>query len=148
MKINWGTGLVIGMVLFIGFIMFFVIQIMTDKNLEYDLVVEEYYKQEMVYQRELDAEKNSVSLVNNIHGARTNDGWLLTFPADVDPSKISGTVSLYRPSNKLLDFDIPIKLTNLQLLIPDAKMVAGRWNTIVNWEYEGKEYLFKEEIVY
>ena len=66
MKINWGTGLVIGMVLFIGFIMYFVIQIMTDKELDYDLVVEEYYKREMVYQQELDAEKNSFSLTSNV----------------------------------------------------------------------------------
>lgn len=148
MKINWGTGLVIGMVLFIGFIMYFVIQIMTDKELDYDLVVEEYYKREMVYQQELDAEKNSFSLTSNVKGKKTNEGWLIIFPSDIEPSKITGTVSMYRPSNKGLDFEVPIKLTNSELLIPNDKMVSGRWNTIVNWKYDGKDYLFKQEIVY
>ena len=55
---------------------------------------------------------------------------------------------MYRPSNKGLDFEVPIKLTNSELLIPNDKMVSGRWNTIVNWKYDGKDYLFKQEIVY
>lgn len=148
MKINWGTGLVIGMVLFIAFIMYFVIKISTDKNYDYDLVTEEYYKKELVYQKEIDAEENSNTLENNISGKKTAEGWLLTFPDNLDVSKISGTVSLYRPSNKKLDFDLPLKLSGHNLLIPDERLVAGRWNTIVQWEYEGERYLFKEEIVY
>lgn len=146
MKINWGTGLAIGMALFIGFIMFFVVQILTEKS--QDLVVEDYYEKAMMFQEEMDAEKNSKSLKTNIHGERTNDGWLLTFPEDIDPSRISGTVSLYRPSNKALDFEIPINLTESRLLIPDEQMIDGRWNTIVNWKYDGQDYLFKEKIVY
>ncbi len=38
MKINWGWGLAIGMVLFVAFIMYFVIKISTDKKYDYDLV--------------------------------------------------------------------------------------------------------------
>ena len=51
MKINWGTGLVIGMVLFIAFIMFMVITMMTDKKYSHDLVTEDYYQKEIVYQQ-------------------------------------------------------------------------------------------------
>ncbi len=146
MKINWGTGLAIGMALFIGFIMFFVVQILTEKS--QDLVVEDYYEKAMMFQEEMDAEENSNSLTTNVQGERTDAGWLLTFPEDIDPSKISGSVFMYRPSNKALDFEIPIKLSGSELLIPDEKMIAGRWNTIVNWKYEGKDYLFQEKIVY
>ena len=146
MKINWGTGLAIGMALFIGFIMFFVVQILTEKS--QDLVVEDYYEKAMMFQEEMDAEENANSLTTNIYGEKTNEGWLLTFPKDIDPSKISGSVFMYRPSNKDLDFEIPIKLTESKFLIPDEKMIAGRWNTIVNWKYEGKDYLFQEKIVY
>lgn len=146
MKINWGTGLVIGMALFIGFIMFFVVQILADK--EQDLVVEDYYEKAMMFQEEMDAEKNSNSLTTNIQGERTDAGWLLTFPEDIDPSKITGNVFMYRPSNKALDFEIQINLINSRLLIPDEKLIGGRWNTIVNWKYDGKDYLYKEKIVY
>ncbi|MDN3724171.1 FixH family protein [Aequorivita sp. SDUM287046] len=148
MKINWGTGLVIGMILFVGFIMFFVIKISTDKKYDYDLVTEEYYKRELVYQKEIDAAANSNSLLENISGAKTNDGWVLTFPGNLDYSKIKGNVLFYRPSNKKLDFQEPIQLSAQNLLIPDARLIPGRWNTIVQWNYDGEDYLYKEEIVY
>ncbi len=148
MKINWGWSLVIVMVLFIAFIMYFVIKISTDKKYDYDLVTEEYYKKEMVYQKEIDAEENSHSLEGSISGEKTPEGWMLTFPKNIDYSKIEGTVLLYRPSNKKLDFELPLKLSNPNLLIPDERLVAGRWNTIVRWKYKGEDYLYKEEITY
>ncbi len=146
MKINWGTGLAIGMALFIGFIMFFVVQILADD--EHELVVDNYYEKAMMYQDEMEAENNGNKLEHNVYGERTDEGWLLIFPKEFDQSKITGTVSLYRPSNKNLDFEMPIQLSNSQLLIPDEKMIEGRWNTTVNWTYEGKDYLFKDKIVY
>lgn len=148
MKINWGTGLMIGMILFIGFILFFVIKISTDKTYDYDLVTEEYYKKELVYQQEIDAQENANSLAQNISGTKTEEGWLLRFPDNLDYSKISGTLFLYRPSNKKLDFQEPLQLTGQELLIPDARLVPGRWNTTVQWSYNGEDYLYKNEIVY
>jgi len=148
MKINWGTGLVIGMVLFIGFIMFFVVQILTDKKYDYDLVTEDYYQKELVYQKELDALENSNTLEHNLKSKRTENGWEITFPEDIEYAGVSGTVLLYRPSSKALDFELPIELIDSTLLIPDGKMVGGKWITKVNWSYKGQNYLFKEEIIY
>ena len=59
MKINWGTGIVIGMVLFISFIMFMVITMITDENYDHEMVTESYYEKGMVYQQEIDAETNA-----------------------------------------------------------------------------------------
>jgi nitrogen fixation protein FixH len=148
MKINWGTGIVIGMILFIGFILFFVIKMSTDKKYSHDLVTEEYYKREMMYQQEIDAEENLNSLSSIIEGKRVAQGWLLSFPKEIIPSKVKGTVFLYRPSNKQLDFDLPIVLTSSNLLIPDESLLDGRWNITMDWEYEGKKYLYKKSIVY
>jgi|SRR5690554_537954 len=148
MKINWGTGIVIGMALFMGFILYFVIQIMTDKKHDFELVLDDYYSREMVYQEELDAESNSRTLKVDITGKRIEEGWLLTFPEDFDPSKISGEVSMYRPSNKALDFKLPLEVSDSKFLIPAAKMVTGRWNTIVTWNYDGKQYRYDERIYY
>ncbi|QAA81242.1 cytochrome C oxidase Cbb3 [Aequorivita sp. H23M31] len=148
MKINWGTGLVIGMVLFIGFIMFFVVQIMTNKKYDYDLVTEDYYQKELVYQKELDALENSSHLEHNLSSKRTDEGWEITFPEELNVSEISGTVVMYRPSSKKLDFELPIQLSSPVLLIPDERMVGGKWITKVNWKYKGKDYLYNEEILY
>ncbi len=147
MKINWGTGIVIAFIGFISFIMFFVIRMGTDKRADHDLVTEEYYKAELEYQKEIDAEKNARN--NAVLTLRKSpEGLILTFPGNMDYGKIKGNVSLYRPSNKQLDFDFAIRLSNTHLLIPDKRLLDGRWDIKIAWEYLGEQYLHKESLTY
>ena len=55
---------------------------------------------------------------------------------------------LYRPSNKQLDFETQISLSKSHLLIPDKRLLDGRWNIKIYWQYKETEYLYKKEIVY
>lgn len=148
MKINWGTGLVIGLVLFIAFIMFFVVKMSTDEKYSHDLVTEEYYKRDLAYQEEIDAEENLNNYAEKMTSSKTDAGWQIVFPSDMDPTKIKGTVFLYRPSNKQLDFDFPIELSGSNLLIPDNRLLDGRWNITVAWNYKGEDFLYKTSIHY
>ncbi|APY00509.1 FixH family protein [Lacinutrix venerupis] len=148
MKWNWGTGIVIGIAAFMSFILFLVIKMTTNEKFSFDLVTEEYYAKEMLYQTEIDAETNTYNLKEKIISKKTNDGWLLIFPKELEPSKIIGKVFLYRPSNEKLDFNLELKLTSSHLLIPDNKMLDGRWNIIIDWVYQDKHYLYKKEITY
>lgn len=148
MKINWGTGLVIGMVCFIGFISFLVYLMTTDKNLDHDLVMEHYYQKEMELQDDIYAQQNTANMSVPITGKKTEAGYLLEFPESYDPKKLSGTVDLYRPSNKFLDFQIPIEMETSSVLIPKDRLPEGRWNITINWTYEGKNYRFIEKITY
>ena len=148
MKINWGTGIVIAIVLFMSFITFMVVKMTTNEDYSHDLVVEEYYKKELAFQQEIDAEENLKLLSEKIRGERVEAGWLLEFPKDIKASKIKGTVFLYRPSSKQLDFNFPIELSDSNLLIPDKRLLDGRWNISVAWKYDNKDYLYKESITY
>ncbi len=148
MKINWGTGILIAFAVFISFILFFVIRMSTDDRAHHDLVTEDYYKAELNYQSEINAETNARDAKNPIKINRTTEGLLLEFPKEYRSDAVIGTVSLYRPSNKLLDFDVSLRLSDLHLLIPDKRLLDGRWDIKVSWEYEGKKYLHKECITY
>jgi hypothetical protein len=148
MKWNWGTGIVIGMVSFICFILYFVITMSTDDTYSHDLVTEEYYAKEMAYQEEIDAETNTHNLTEKISSRKVAKGWLVTFPKAFDPKKIKGNVFLYRPSNQKLDFDIILELSDSNVLIPGERLIGGRWNIIMNWTYDDISYMYKEEIVY
>lgn len=148
MKINWGTGIVIAFILFIGFIMFFVVKMNTDDKYDHDLVTEEYYKEELEYQKNIDKETNAKMLKTDVRWEKTEEGIKIEFPAELDYKEIKGKVFLYRPSNKHLDLEVPISLSNHYLLIPDNSLLDGRWNIYVDWQYKGTDYLFKEEIVY
>ena len=148
MKINWGTGIVLAFIGFISFIMFFVFRMNTDDRANHDLVTEEYYKKELAFQKEIDAEKEANALSFPLQIKKAEEGLQIEFPEDMDPAKITGTVSLYRPSNKHLDFDLPISLSNAHLLIPDKRLLDGRWDISIRWSYEGKDYLVKKSMTY
>lgn len=148
MKINWGTSIVIAFICFISFIMYFVISMNTNKKYDHDLVTEDYYKKELEFQNDIDKENNSKTLNTNITWTKTTEGILITFPESLKPNEITGKVFLYRPSNKQLDSETSISLSNHNLLIPDKRLLDGRWNIKVDWQYKGKSYLYKKEIIY
>ena len=148
MKVNWGTGIVIAFICFIAFILYFVINMSVNDKYNHDLVTEDYYKAELEYQKDIDKEKNSKSLTKNITYKKTNEGLVIYFPNDIQPEKIKGKLFLYRPSNKQLDFETTLSLSKSNLLIPDKRLVDGRWNIKIDWQYNGKSYLFKEDLVY
>ncbi|AIY12995.1 FixH family protein [Cellulophaga baltica] len=148
MKINWGTGVVIAFVCFISFILFFVIRMNMDDKANHDLVTEEYYQEEIGYQKEIDAVKNANHNSKKISLQKTSEGLEISFPENLNNKEIKGTVSLYRPSNKHLDFDFPISLSDSHLLVPDKRLLEGRWDIKISWEYQNEEYLHKEKITY
>ncbi|WP_224484867.1 FixH family protein [Robertkochia aurantiaca] len=148
MKINWGTGLVIAMALFISFIMYFVIKANTDAGMDHDLVTEEYYKKELGYQEQLNREQRSKDLGRDITYTVKDNGIELHFPEDINPESIKGTVFLYRPSDKQLDSEITVSLSDAHLLIPDDRLLDGRWNIDVAWEAEGSSYLTRLSLIY
>lgn len=148
MKISWGTSLVLAIIGFISFIMFFVVTMITDEAYSHDLVVEEYYKNELSFQEQLDKTQNATKLPENIQVHRSRQGLVITFPKDFDHTMIKGNLFLYRPSNKQLDVEIPLSLSTNQLLVPDKSLLGGRWNIIIDWEYGTEKYYFREDINY
>lgn len=148
MKINWGTGIVLAFIGFITFIMYFIITMNVNSKYEHDLVTEDYYGEELQYQNDIDKLNSAKNLVENISYNRTADGLVITFPKTMNFDNISGKVFLYRPSNKHLDFDVDISLSKPYLLIPDNRLVDGRWNIKVDWQYNDESYLYIKTINY
>ena len=148
-KLNWGFGIVVAFVSFIAFIMYFVISMSANNKYSHDLVASDYYKQELNFQKKIDATKNGNNLKENIKIERVKKGMKIIFPKELKVQDIKGKVFLYRPSNKQLDFEMPIAVSDSSyLLMPDKRLLDGRWNIIVDWTYNKQPYLLKEEIFY
>jgi len=148
MKINWGTGIILAFAGFISFIMYFIITMNIDDKYDHDLVIEDYYGEELKYQKDIDKLKNAKNLSSNITYKRVANGLMIYFPNDIDYKEITGKMFLYRPSNKQLDFETDLSLSNPYLLIPDKRLVDGRWNITIDWQYNNQSYLYKETIIY
>ncbi|MEN8186386.1 MAG: FixH family protein [Bacteroidota bacterium] len=147
-KWNWGTGIVIAFILFIIFIMQYVYRVSVMDEYNHHLVTEEYYEEELNYQEEIDKVNKANSLPENVKVIHAGKGILIKFPKGLEEDKISGTVQFKRLSNHKLDFSKDIELTDHALFIPDNILVSGKWVIKVDWEFDGNEYLLKENIFY
>lgn len=148
MKLNWGTGIVLAFAAFISFILYFVVVANSDPRADHDLVTEEYYRKELEYQKDLNASQNLKAFGGKVEVVRTADGLGIRFPTGMDPKYITGKMFLYRPSNKQLDFEMPIQNSDTLQLIPASRLLDGRWNIRLNWTYGGKSFLYRSRITY
>ena len=146
MKINWGTGIVIAFALFITFILYFVFSVQSNSKYDNELVVEEYYKHDAKFGDEMARVQNAQDLPQKPLITSTSEGITIVFPAVFIEKEIKGTVSFYRPSDKKFDFEVPVLLTNSSLNVPNEKLLGGRWDINMEWQYKGKNYLTKEVI--
>jgi len=147
MKINWGTAIVIAFALFISFILFFVFKVQSDSKYDNELVVEKYYQKEQVFEAEMQKEQNASDLTQTVKITVEPEGVVIQFPEGIEYTKVTGKVSLYRPSNKKLDFETSVSLTGSRLLIPKQNLVGGRWDIALDWSYNGTDYLNKEKLI-
>lgn len=147
MKINWGTGIVIAFGLFMTFILYFVFEVQSNSKYDNDLVVEEYYKHDSHFQDEMARTQKVHDLKEKPVISYTDKGVEIVFPSAFDPTKVKGSVLLYRPSNKKFDFVTPLTLTNSSsLVIPANKLIKGRWDVQMEWQYKDVKFLSKEVI--
>ena len=146
MKINWGTGIVIAFALFISFILYFIFKVQSNPKYDNELVIEEYYKNDAKFGDEMIRVQNAQDLKQKPVISNTSEGITIVFPEVFVSNEIKGKVTFYRPSDKKFDFEVPILLSNSSLNVPKEKLLGGRWDINMEWQYEGKQYLTKETI--
>jgi len=143
---NWGTGIVVAMLLFMIFILQFVYRVTFVDKYDHHLVSKDYYKDELHYQDEIDKENRTLDLKQDIEFINNDQGLLIRFPSDFDEEKIEGTIHFQRFSNEKLDFNKEIELSDHSILIPKEVLLAGKWDIKVEWKYNNENYLTKKSI--
>jgi len=67
MKLSWAAGILIAILAFVGFIMYFFVITLIDKKYDHELVTEDYYAQELEYQKNIDTELPPISIIIPTH---------------------------------------------------------------------------------
>ncbi|MFY7991456.1 MAG: FixH family protein [Fluviicola sp.] len=138
---NWGKGIVIGMILFMSFIVTLVVIMVSNKS---DLVAEDYYNKELAYNEQFDAMQHYANAGEEIVLDIVKDTLYLRFPEVFRKGKV--TVSLSRPDNQAQDTQF--ELTALEeVMIPTAKMPKGAFDCKITGNYGGKPYEFSKSIM-
>ena len=148
LRFNWGTGIFIAMLAFMIFILSFVYKSIAMDEYQHELVSEDYYRDELHYQEEIDKLNNAQTLAQDIKLINSNEGITVSFPKDIEEGSIAGSIYFQRLSNEKLDFTEQIHLTDHHQLIPVEKLVSGKWIVKIDWETGEDKYLFKESWFY
>lgn len=139
---DWGKWIVVSFILFALFIGVLVtICVRQDIN----LVSTDYYKQELLYQQQIDRSNNTsrlkfkpeISIVNN-----TIRVYYHNFS-----SIRNGELKLFRPSNAASDVVFELKPTSDTLQIFDLSLKErGMYKAKMKWSLNDKEFYFEETV--
>ncbi len=148
MKFNWGTGIVITMLLFMGFILSFVWKATFNPKYDHTLVSEEYYQEDIHYQKEKDKIALANAMKEQVKITVTATGLQIVFPETIDANKLKGNLQLLRYANKTLDVSKPLDLKQNQMHLDKTqdKLAQGKYYLSLDWTYNAKSYLIKKEI--
>ncbi len=138
---NWGKGIVIGMSLFMAFILVLVISLMSHSV---DLESEDYYQREINYQSEITAMNKSNELKEKIVVTSMENHVSVVVPAELNCENIE--IEMKRPDNKDLDQTFNVNNTK-SYLIDKTKLVKGHYNVEIRYQVEGTEYMQKQTII-
>lgn len=144
-KWNWGTKLLVAMILFMLLLMTFVF---LSFQQEFNLVEKDYYPKALEYQDKIDKTKNAVALKEKIIIENNGEFIQLTFPSIFNPGDINGQVVFYRPSSKKEDVKFTIQANDdgIQICRVD-EMLKGKYIIKVDYEVKGTGY-YQEESVF
>lgn len=140
---NWGKGITLFMVMFMAFIVSMVYYAFT-KNA--DLVQEDYYENEINYDKNKESKSNYDLLEKKVVLSQKEEGVVLEFPDEVVPTN-EGKITFYRPDQKKYDREFALKLNdNNQQILTYENFKEGYYDVTVEWSDGTKNYIFEDQI--
>lgn len=144
---KWPLGIA---VFFGAFVLFFVVIFVFSKFNRVSLVEDDYYQQELQYQKQINRVENarSLSVPVRIRYSRNLQRMEFQFPKHGAAAAITGRIEFFRPSDASLDHAVAITLNpEFKQAIPTSKLATGLWRLKINWTQENREFYFEDTIV-
>lgn len=144
-KINWGTGIVIALVVMISG-MIYLVSIAVRQD--YDLVDNDYYQKSVNYQQHIEEVKNTAALAEKIKFEQSADTIKIVFPNLGNTQEYSGEIHFYSPVEEKRDETVKLKLNgNFSQSISLRSLKSGRYTVKIDWSANKVSYYQEEEIV-
>lgn len=141
MNINWGTAILIFIILFLALSAVFVIFALKQNR---DLVETDYYEKGANYSQQIEINKRSAIYNDSI--SIENEGKYLVLKANVSKSITTFDVYFFRPSDKTYDYRIQFPSTNTSMLIEKSKLTRGRYIVRLSWKSGNNVYMANKEV--
>lgn len=138
---DWGKGIVLTIIAFVGFIMTLVVISVRQDDIH--LVTENYYEKEIKYQDQINREKSAAGLDREV---LVFDSQTKTMVLDL-PVGVKGSLQFFRPSDARLDQELSIDiLQEGKTSVPLEKLKSGYWRVQLTWTENGVDFYKEEKI--
>ena len=145
MKLNWGSGIAI---IYSAFVVLMIGMVVYSKGLDHSLVVDNYYEEDLGYQKHIDRVKNTSSLTEDLVIEENEQEKLVLFRFPKEFQQLSGDIWFYRADDKTKDFKLKIEVNeNRSVEVPVQGLAPGLWKVKVDWEGDGESFYKEETIV-
>jgi len=139
MKWNWGTKLLIAIILFMGFILGLVF--MSTRH-EISLVEKDYYPKGLKYQQRINEIKNAMPYISDFIFSQSPEEVVISMPK-INPD--TGTIVFFRPSGNQFDRTYQITPDSTFLMhIPLTEFTRGKYIVKVFWRDFEKGYYIEK----
>jgi hypothetical protein len=144
-KLNWGVGIAITIILFLIISFALIFHFMNQKV---DLVTDNYYEKTLVYQNKIDEAERSKELYKQIKLEYSDNQLKFVFPDSVAKAMNDGEVYFYRPSNSNMDFKTPLQVNqNGELVLDASKIEKGYWKVHLKWLMNKDSYSVERTVM-
>jgi hypothetical protein len=138
MAINWGAKIVL---FYTGFVLLIGVLVWKSTHTRVDLVTEDYYAQEISFQKKLDAEQATAGLPQKPVMSVTPETIMIFFPQEFSGKVIQADLQLYNPANSALDKTFTkLQVGNGKLNIDRKGLPAAHYTGKLTWTCDGKTY--------
>ena len=145
MKLNWGTGIAAVLIAFVVMMGWFAMRALNNPS---PLVAEDYYKEELAYQADIDKLSNALRSGEEVIVTEGAGSLSLQFPASRSGATITGTLRLMRPSTELGDLTVDVSADSAGLFaLATQDLIKGVYRMRLDWKMDGEERLTEKRIL-
>ncbi|MCD6011831.1 MAG: hypothetical protein K0Q79_1693 [Flavipsychrobacter sp.] len=143
MQISWGLKIAL---LYSGFAVGIVFLVVASSRQKIDLVSADYYKQEIGYQKVIDASRNHAALTAPVNIHANSDAVIFEFPSELNDKVVTADIDFYSPINKEWDRNFNVTTSNNRVVINRDKLEHKNYVIKLGFSAEGKSYYQESEI--
>ena len=144
MKFNWGTGILLVLVLFLAASATFIIFAL---NQDVNLVHKDYYEKGVDYSEQMKVISRSEPFAGKIETHIAETGLQIRLDSLLTTEIDSGKIVLYRPSGKDFDLEFQMEKNKTDFQFAAENLIGGRYILKVSWFADGLKYEVDKQVV-
>lgn len=144
MKISWGNKILVAIIAFVAMMGTLVYKSL---NTNYELVSKEYYKEELDYQKIIEASNRTMALTSAASVSVNNESVLVELPGEMRNKNVTGSILFYCATDASKDKTIEMKVSaDGQQAIDKSSLRPGHYTVKMSWVADGQSYYSEKAV--